>query len=85
MGSSYPHSSLGYRPPAEFKRDWLERQSQSLGLSHLYWPTLLGASQSIVVMVFADHRCDRAKPALASSSLFRGGGMGTLFYLITLT
>jgi putative transposase len=22
-----PHSSLGYRPPAEFKRDWLERQS----------------------------------------------------------
>jgi putative transposase len=22
-----PHSSLGYRPPAEFKRDWLECQS----------------------------------------------------------
>ena len=22
-----PHSSLGYRTPAEFKRDWLERQS----------------------------------------------------------
>ncbi len=23
-----PHSSLGYRTPAEFKRDWLQRQSQ---------------------------------------------------------
>ena len=23
-----PHSSLGYRTPAEFKRDWLHRQSQ---------------------------------------------------------
>lgn len=22
-----PHSSLGYRTPAEFKRDWIERQS----------------------------------------------------------
>jgi putative transposase len=27
-----PHSSLGYRTPAEFKRDWLERQSSSVGL-----------------------------------------------------
>jgi putative transposase len=27
-----PHSSLGYRTPAEFKRDWLERQSLSGGL-----------------------------------------------------
>jgi putative transposase len=27
-----PHSSLGYRTPTEFKRDWLERQSPSGGL-----------------------------------------------------
>jgi putative transposase len=27
-----PHSSLGYRTPVEFKRDWLERQSLSGGL-----------------------------------------------------
>ena len=27
-----PHSSLGYRTPAEFKRDWLQRQSQPEGL-----------------------------------------------------
>ena len=27
-----PHSSLGYRTPAEFKRDWLARQSSSVGL-----------------------------------------------------
>jgi putative transposase len=27
-----PHSSLGYRTPAEFKRDWLEHQSSSVGL-----------------------------------------------------
>jgi putative transposase len=27
-----PHSSLGYRTPAEFKRDWLERQPLSGGL-----------------------------------------------------
>lgn len=27
-----PHSSLGYRTPAEFKREWLERQSQATGL-----------------------------------------------------
>lgn len=27
-----PHSSLGYRTPAEFKHDWLQRQSQSEGL-----------------------------------------------------
>jgi putative transposase len=27
-----PHSSLGYRTPAEFKRDWLEQQSPSGGL-----------------------------------------------------
>jgi putative transposase len=27
-----PHSSLGYRTPAEFKREWLERQSQAAGL-----------------------------------------------------
>ncbi len=33
-----PHSSLGYRTPAEFKHDWLERQSSSVGLSHLHWP-----------------------------------------------
>ncbi len=26
-----PHSSLGYRTPAEFKRGWLQRQSQSRG------------------------------------------------------
>jgi putative transposase len=38
-----PHSSLGYRTPAEFKRDWLERQSLSSGLSHFHWSRLLGA------------------------------------------
>lgn len=27
-----PHSSLGYRTPTEFKREWLERQSQATGL-----------------------------------------------------
>jgi putative transposase len=27
-----PHSSLGYRTPAEFKQEWLERQSQATGL-----------------------------------------------------
>jgi putative transposase len=27
-----PHSSLGYRPPREFKQDWLTYQSQSTGL-----------------------------------------------------
>jgi putative transposase len=27
-----PHSSLGYRTPIEFRRDWLERQSPSDGL-----------------------------------------------------
>ena len=27
-----PHSSLEYRTPAEFKREWLERQSQATGL-----------------------------------------------------
>jgi putative transposase len=27
-----PHSSLGYRTPTEFKRDWLDRQSPSDGL-----------------------------------------------------
>jgi putative transposase len=27
-----PHSSLGYRTPAEFKRDWLRSQSQATGL-----------------------------------------------------
>jgi putative transposase len=27
-----PHSRLGYRTPAEFKRDWLERQSSPVGL-----------------------------------------------------
>jgi putative transposase len=27
-----PHSSLGYRTPAESKRDWLEHQSSSVGL-----------------------------------------------------
>jgi putative transposase len=27
-----PHSSLGYRTPTEFKRDWIERQSPSGGL-----------------------------------------------------
>jgi putative transposase len=27
-----PHSSLGYRTPAEFKDDWLQRQSQPEGL-----------------------------------------------------
>lgn len=27
-----PHSSLGYRTPAEFKREWLDQQSHSTGL-----------------------------------------------------
>ena len=27
-----PHSSLGYRTPSEFKREWLERQSEATGL-----------------------------------------------------
>lgn len=27
-----PHSSLGYRTPAEFKRDWFKSQSSSDGL-----------------------------------------------------
>jgi len=27
-----PHSSLGYRTPAEFKQEWREQQSHSPGL-----------------------------------------------------
>jgi putative transposase len=42
-----PHSSLGYRTPAEFKRDWREHQSSSVGLEHFDWPKLLGAGQFI--------------------------------------
>lgn len=38
-----PHRRVGYRTPAEFTRDWRERESPSGGLSHFHWPKLLGA------------------------------------------
>jgi putative transposase len=40
-----PHSSLGYRTPTEFKRDWIEPQSPAGGLYYFHWTRLLGACQ----------------------------------------